>query len=80
MSKVYTIAKYEFLSTIRKKVFLFMALLLPLLVAGPIFLAIYMPSGIGTNANVGFVDDTGLLEPSGKFVKYASLDDAKKLS
>jgi ABC-2 type transport system permease protein len=78
-NKVFIVARYEFLNTVKKKVFLLTVLFLPLLIVVPIFLsATFLPNAMnGAGQSTGFVDDTGLLMASKGYVKYPGIEQAK---
>lgn len=78
-NKVFIVARYEFLNTVKKKVFLLTVLFLPLLIVVPIFLsATFLPNAMnGQGQSTGFVDDTGLLMASKGYVKYPDIEQAK---
>lgn len=80
-NKSLIVAKYEFLKTVKRKGFLFSALLLPLLVMLPLMFAThYIPSLIPqtTNEKIGFVDYSDFLKPDQNFVEYGDIEAAKR--
>ena len=80
-NKSLIVAKYEFLKTVKRKGFLFAALLLPLLVMLPLLFTMhYLPSLIPevTNEKIGFVDHSDFLKPDQNFVEYGDIKVAKR--
>lgn len=83
-NKSLIVAKYEFLKTVKRREFLFVALLLPLLMMLPLMFAIhYLPSLISqitntTNEKIGFVDYANFLEPTQEFIEYMDIQPAKQ--
>lgn len=80
-NKSLIVAKYEFLKTVKRKGFLFAALLLPLLIMLPLMFTMhYLPSLSPETANekIGFVDYAGFLEPEQNFVEYRDIEAAKQ--
>lgn len=75
------VAKHEFLKTVKRKGFLFAALLLPLLITLPLMFTMhYLPSLIPqtTNEKIGFVDYATFLEPEQNFAEYRDIGAAKR--
>jgi ABC-2 type transport system permease protein len=80
-NKSLIVAKHEFLKTVKRKGFLFAALLLPLLIMLPLMFTMhYLPSLIPESATekTGFVDYAGFLEPEQNFVEYMDIQPAKQ--
>jgi len=80
-NKSLIVAKYEFLKTVKRKGFLFAALLLPLLIMLPLMFTMhYLPSLIPETATekIGFVDYAGFLEPEQNFIQYMDIQPAKQ--
>ncbi len=80
-NKSLIVAKYEFLKTVKRKGFLFAALLLPLLIMLPLMFTMhYLPSLIPESATekIGFVDYAGFLEPEQNFIQYRDIEAAKQ--
>ena len=83
-NKSLIVAKYEFLKTVKRRGFLFSAILLPLLVMIPLMFAMhYLPSLISqttntTNEKIGFVDYADFLEPDQNFIRYSDIEAAKR--
>jgi ABC-2 type transport system permease protein len=80
-NKSLIVAKHEFLKTVKRKGFLFAALLLPLLVMLPLMFTMnYLPSLIpeATNEKIGFVDHSDFLKPDQNFVEYGDIEAAKR--
>ena len=80
-NKALIVAKHEFIKTVKRKSFLFTALLLPMLVMVPLLLAMhYLPSMVPDTLNekIGFVDYSGFLEQNQKFIEYEEIDVAKQ--
>jgi ABC-2 type transport system permease protein len=78
MSKVLTVAKYEYRNTVRKKTFLFMALFIPLAIALPVYLSTTLLQNNMNGPKAGFVDDSGLLQPDNDFIRYSDTAHAKE--
>ncbi|MCK4428902.1 MAG: ABC transporter permease, partial [Candidatus Aenigmarchaeota archaeon] len=75
------VAKYEFLKTVKRKEFLFAALILPLIIMLPLMLTIhYLPLLIKETADekIGFVDYSDFLKPDQNFAEYNDIETAKK--
>ena len=80
-NKSLIVAKHEFLKTVKRKGFLFAALLLPLLIMLPLMFTMhYLPSLIPESATekIGFVDYAGFLEPEQNFIEYRDIEAAKQ--
>jgi len=76
--KEFIVAKFEFLSTIRKKSFILTTLMLPLFFAIPVLLTASLPGLIGGEGqNIGFIDETGMLEQATGYIKYPTSEEAK---
>lgn len=79
MRKTFIVAKHEFLATVKTKGFIF-SLILPLLILLPMVFAMgFIPQTISeTPHNIGFVDETGMLQTSDNFIKFGDIGNAKK--
>jgi len=83
-NKSLIVAKYEFLKIVKRKGFLFFAILLPLLAMLSLMFAMhYLPSLISqttntTNGKIGFVDYTNFLESTQEFIEYMDIQPAKQ--
>ena len=79
MNKILIVAKYEYKNTVKKKTFLFMALFIPLIIALSLYLSTtYLQNAMnGPGPKIGFVDDSGFLEPDNGYIKYSDINQAK---
>jgi ABC-2 type transport system permease protein len=86
MNKTLTVAKYEFKKTIRRKAYLFVTLILPLLLVAAVFFAMpFIPSLLGNlggitgfeEKDIGYVDSLGFLEPYGDVIEFKSEESAR---
>ena len=79
MNKILVVAKYEYRNTVKRKTFLFMAVFIPLIIAGPIYLSTaFLQNAVnGPVPKTGFVDGSGLLEPDSDYIKYPDVDHAR---
>jgi ABC-2 type transport system permease protein len=77
--KEYVVAKYEFRNTVRKKAFILTTLLLPLIVALPVYLSAHSAASIAESGSgkMGYIDLAGFVKESEGYVKYSSVKDAK---
>ncbi len=79
MRKTFIVAKHEFLATVKTKGFIF-SLILPLLILLLMVFAMgFIPQMTSeTPHNIGFVDETGMLQTSENFIKFGDFGNAKK--
>ncbi|MGB2842505.1 MAG: ABC transporter permease [Halobacteriota archaeon] len=79
MRKTFIVAKHEFLATVKTKGFIF-SLILPLLILLPMVFAMgFIPQMTSeTPQNIGFVDETGMLQTSENFIEFGDVGNAKK--
>lgn len=61
MAKLWTVAKYEFLKSVRRRAFLLSTLGIPLLLAGVMVVAVLASLGTPDERPVGYVDQAGVL-------------------
>ncbi len=78
MRKTLIVAKHEFLATVKTKGFI-ISLILPLLILLPvIFMSGHIPQiASETPESIGFVDETGILQPDGDFIEFGDIEDAE---
>jgi ABC-2 type transport system permease protein len=78
MRKTVIVAKHEFLETVKRKGFI-VSLILPLLILLPVVFTLgFVPNMASeTPQHIGFVDETGMLQPSGIFINLETIENAK---
>jgi ABC-2 type transport system permease protein len=78
MRKTVIVAKHEFLETVKRKGFI-VSLILPLLILLPVVFTLgFVPNMASeTPQHIGFVDETGMLQPSGFFINLETIENAK---
>ena len=78
MRKVFVVAKHEFLATVRTKGFI-LSLVLPFVIVLPVMFTSGYVMEIATESprNIGFVDETGILQPDGVFTRFEDIRSAK---
>lgn len=80
-SKTLKIAGHEFKKTVRRKGFIFGTFFLPLLIVlvfGLIFSQMPAIEEGFSDSGTGFIDDSGIIFPSGKFIQYDSRSSASQ--
>ena len=87
MNKTLAVAKYEFGKTVRRKAFLIISMVIPMILVLIVFIAMpVLPdllSGIGgavgfKDLDIGYVDSLGYIEPLEGFVEFPDEDAARK--
>ncbi|RZN42981.1 MAG: ABC transporter permease [Methanosarcinales archaeon] len=78
MHKTLVVAKHEFLATVKTKGFI-LSLILPFVILLPVMFTSGYVMQIATQSpqNIGFVDETGILQPDGVFTRFEDVGDAK---
>ena len=78
MSKTLIVAKHEFLATVKTKGFI-LTLILPFLILLPVMFTSGYVMQIATESpqNIGFVDETGIMQPDGIFIEFEDIGDAE---
>ncbi|KAF5419423.1 MAG: hypothetical protein C5S49_00610 [Candidatus Methanogaster sp.] len=78
MNKTFIVAKHEFLATVKTKGFI-LTLILPFLILLPVMFTSGYVMQIATESpqNIGFVDETGILQPDGIFIRFEDIRDAE---
>ena len=78
MSKTLVVAKHEFLATVKTKGFI-LTLILPFLILLPVMFTSGYVMQIATESpqNIGFVDETGIMQPDGIFIEFEDIGDAE---
>jgi len=87
MNKTLTVAGYEIRKTVRRKAFLFISIILPLLLVAAAFVAMPMIpdilGGLGGVAgfedkDIGYVDTLGFIEPYEGFIEFPDEESARQ--
>lgn len=87
MNKTLTVARYEIRKTIRRKAFLFLTIVVPLLLVVAAFVAMPMLPGIlgglggvvgAEDREIGYVDSLGFLEPRGGILEFPDEESARQ--
>ncbi len=78
MRKTLVVAKHEFLATVKTKGFI-LSLILPFVILLPVMFTSGYVMQIATESprNIGFVDETGIMQPDGTFIRFGDIGDAK---
>ena len=78
LRKTLVVAKHEFLATVKTKGFI-LTLILPLVILLPVMFTSGYVMQIATDSprNIGFVDETGILQPDGIFTRFEDIGDAE---
>lgn len=78
MNKTFIVAKHEFLATVKTKGFI-LALILPFLILLPVMFTSGYVMQVATESpqNIGFVDETGIMQPDGLFIEFEDIGDAE---
>jgi ABC-2 type transport system permease protein len=77
MHKAFLVAKHEYLKMVRRRSFLLGTLGVPLLIVGVMVISILIVEGRGNKAPLGYVDDSGLLNPNVQIPGAAASADAE---
>ena len=78
MRKTLVVAKHEFLATVKTKGFT-LTLILPFVILLPVMFTSGYVMQIANESprNIGFVDETGILQPDGIFTRFEDIEDAE---
>ncbi|MHC1574542.1 MAG: ABC transporter permease [Candidatus Methanogasteraceae archaeon] len=78
LRKTLVVAKHEFLATVKTKGFI-LTLILPLVILLPVMFTSGYVMQIVTESpqNIGFVDETGILQPDGIFIEFEDIGGAE---
>jgi ABC-2 type transport system permease protein len=86
-NKTFTVAKYEIRKTIRRKAFLFITIVIPLLLVAAVFVALpILPSILGglggvvgvEDKDIGYVDGLGFLDPQEGIIEFHDEESARQ--
>jgi len=78
LRKTLVVAKHEFLATVKTKGFI-LTLILPFVILLPVMFTSGYVMQIATDSprNIGFVDETGIMQPDGIFTRFEDIGDAE---